>query len=171
MAAGGFLIAKFIRTRLHRTGTAALDNMYLLRFNFGAAVVMLLALHGTSVLKIAPILTINYLISKRFGASKFGPICSWIFNVVILFLNDWHSGYKFENVASSFAFLVRYTAHFFRLSLIYLSRMSMKESTRDGTLASILRCFGSYPSAWTITGHAMPQAPLRYAFRLEQSFS
>ncbi|KAJ7741101.1 MBOAT, membrane-bound O-acyltransferase family-domain-containing protein [Mycena metata] len=131
MAAGGFLVAQFIRKRLHRTATAARDNMYLLRFNFGAAVVMFLALHGTSVLKIAPILTINYLISKQFGASKLGPICSWIFNVAVLFLNDWHSGYKFGNVAASLAFLDDYEGIYprwhvsFNITMLRLVSFSM----------------------------------------------
>ncbi|KAJ7752835.1 MBOAT, membrane-bound O-acyltransferase family-domain-containing protein [Mycena maculata] len=102
LGAGVFLLAKFVRTRLHG---AAKDNLYLLRFNCVASIVMLLALHGTSILKILPILTANYLISKTCGASKAGPICSWIFNVVVIFMNDWHSGYKFGNIMPSLAFL------------------------------------------------------------------
>ncbi|KAJ7498593.1 MBOAT, membrane-bound O-acyltransferase family-domain-containing protein [Mycena latifolia] len=104
LAAGAFFFAKFVRTRLH-TPTATRDNRYLLRFNFGASIVMLVALHGTSTLKILPILTGNYFISKSFGGSKTGPICSWIFNLVVLFMNDWHSGYKFGNIAPSLAFM------------------------------------------------------------------
>jgi len=104
LAAGAFLLAKFFRTRIHGA-TASPDNMYLLPFNLGASVVMLIALHGTSALKIFVILTGNYLISKSFGGSKSGPICSWIFNVVVIFLNDWYSGYRFGEFASSLAFL------------------------------------------------------------------
>ncbi|KAF7355629.1 hypothetical protein MSAN_01480200 [Mycena sanguinolenta] len=107
LAAGAFLLAKAIRTRIHGSRGSP-DNMYLLPFNLGASVVMLIALHGTSALKILTILTVNYLISKSFGASKSGPICSWIFNVVVLFLNDWYSGYSFGAFAPSLSFLLQY---------------------------------------------------------------
>ncbi|KAF8213891.1 MBOAT, membrane-bound O-acyltransferase family-domain-containing protein [Mycena galopus ATCC 62051] len=104
LAAGAFLLAKVVRTRIHGAKYSP-DNMYLLPFNLGASVVMLIALHGTSALKILTILTGNYLISKGFGASKSGPICSWIFNMVVLFLNDRYSGYSFGDVAPSLVFL------------------------------------------------------------------
>ncbi|KAF7352480.1 hypothetical protein MVEN_01212900 [Mycena venus] len=104
LAAGAFLLAKFVRTRLHAATTSS-DNMYLLPFNLGASVVTLIALHGTSALKIFAILTANYLISKSLGGSKSGPISSWIFNVAVIFLNDWYSGYKFADFASPLAFL------------------------------------------------------------------
>ncbi|KAJ7930114.1 glycerol transporter [Mycena leptocephala] len=105
LAAGAFLLAKFVRTRLHTAAPNSRDNMYLLPFNFGASIVMLVALHGTSALKIFAILTGNYLISKSCGGSKSGPICSWIFNAVVLFLNDRYSGYRFGDLVSSLAFL------------------------------------------------------------------
>ncbi|KAJ6515528.1 MBOAT, membrane-bound O-acyltransferase family-domain-containing protein [Mycena sanguinolenta] len=104
LAAGAFLLAKAIRTRIHASRGPP-DNMYLLPFNLGASFVMLIALHGTSAVKILTILTVNYLISKSFGASKSGPICSWIFNVVVLFLNDRYSGYSFRALAPSLGFL------------------------------------------------------------------
>ncbi|KAJ7639190.1 MBOAT, membrane-bound O-acyltransferase family-domain-containing protein [Roridomyces roridus] len=102
LAAVAFLVAKFIRTRLH--GGSG-DKMYLLRFNFGAAIVMLLALHGTSILKIIPIITANYLIAKSYRGSKFGPICTWVYNVAMIFMNDWYSGYKFGDIFAPLAFL------------------------------------------------------------------
>ncbi|KAJ7490254.1 MBOAT, membrane-bound O-acyltransferase family-domain-containing protein [Mycena galericulata] len=102
LGAGAFLLAKFVRTRFH---AASADKMYLLRFNFGASIIMLAVLHGTSVLKIFPIITANYLIAKSFGASKLGPLCSWVFNVAIVFMNDWYSGYTFGNIVPPLAFL------------------------------------------------------------------
>ncbi|KAJ6485134.1 MBOAT, membrane-bound O-acyltransferase family-domain-containing protein [Mycena vitilis] len=105
LGAGVFLLAKLVRARLHTAAPNSQDETYLLRFNFGAALVMLAALHGTSALKIFAILTGNYLISKGFGGSKAGPLCSWIFNVAVLFLNDWYSGYTFGSLGSPFAFL------------------------------------------------------------------
>ncbi|KAJ7368674.1 MBOAT, membrane-bound O-acyltransferase family-domain-containing protein [Mycena albidolilacea] len=104
LAAGAFLLAKFLRTRTHAARTSP-DNMYLLPFNLGASIVMLIALHGTSAVKILAILTGNYFISKGFGGSKAGPLCSWIFNVVVLFLNDRYSGYRFGDLAPSLIFL------------------------------------------------------------------
>ncbi|KAK7064865.1 MBOAT, membrane-bound O-acyltransferase family-domain-containing protein [Favolaschia claudopus] len=104
LAAAGYLVAKFIRTRLHGSKPPS-DNMYLIPFNFGASIITVVALHGTSALKIFAILTANYYISKRSGGSKSGPICSWIFNVAVIFLNDWYSGYRFRDLTSSLAFL------------------------------------------------------------------
>ncbi|KAJ7094446.1 MBOAT, membrane-bound O-acyltransferase family-domain-containing protein [Mycena belliarum] len=105
LAAGAFLLAKFIRTRLHTPSATSHDNTYLLRFNFGASIVMLVALHGTSILKILPILTGNYLISKSFGGARAGPLFTWIFNLGALFMNDRYGGYKFGNMAPSLAFM------------------------------------------------------------------
>ncbi|KAJ6567497.1 MBOAT, membrane-bound O-acyltransferase family-domain-containing protein [Mycena sp. CBHHK59/15] len=107
LAAGFFLLARFVRIRLH-TAAAPRDNLYLIRFNFVVAVIMLIALHGTSILKILPILTVNYFISKSCGGSKLGPLFSWIFNTATLFLNDRYSGYRFGHVTSSLAFLDSY---------------------------------------------------------------
>jgi hypothetical protein len=67
---------------------------------------MLIALHGTSVLKIFPILTANYLISKSFRGSKLGPLFSWIFNGVVLVMNDRYGGYRFGRIIPSLAYLV-----------------------------------------------------------------
>ncbi|KAJ6539695.1 MBOAT, membrane-bound O-acyltransferase family-domain-containing protein [Mycena capillaripes] len=128
LAAGAFLVARFVRTRIH---TASPDNMYLLRFNFAASIIMLIALHGTSALKVFAILTGNYLISKSCGASKSGPICSWIFNVAILFLNDRYSGYTFGSLAPSLAYLDSYEGIYprwhvtFNITMLRLVSFSM----------------------------------------------
>ncbi|KAJ7068615.1 glycerol transporter [Mycena amicta] len=107
LAASVFLLAKLARRRLHGgpSSTVLRDDTYLLRFNFFAGLVMVVALHGTSTLKILPILGGNYLIARAFGASKSGAIITWMYNLVVLFMNDWCQGYKFETLASPLAFL------------------------------------------------------------------
>jgi hypothetical protein len=84
--------------------------VYLIPFNLVASVLMLIALHGSSILKIIPILSVNFLIAKYCGASKLGPLSSWTFNVAILFLNDHYSGYSFGDLTPSLAHLVRFSS-------------------------------------------------------------
>ncbi|KAJ7266595.1 MBOAT, membrane-bound O-acyltransferase family-domain-containing protein [Mycena rebaudengoi] len=97
LAAAAYLVAKHVRTRIHGP-TAPRDNTYLIRFNLGASVAMLIALHGTSVLKILPILTAELSHLK-------GPLFSWIFNGAVLVMNDRYGGYRFGRIIPSLAYL------------------------------------------------------------------
>nr|GAT44387.1 predicted protein [Mycena chlorophos] len=133
LGASAFVLAKLVRRRVHGQNPQekGRDDTYLLGFNFYAALIMVVALHGTSALKILPILVVNYFIAKGFGASKSGPILSWMWNVGVLFLNDWCSGYKFGKVVGSLAFLDAYEGIYprwhvsFNITMLRLLSFSM----------------------------------------------
>jgi len=67
--------------------------------------IFLSVLYGTSLIKILILLSINYYIAKRFGNNKWNPILTWIFNISMLFLNDYFKGYKFSAFWSALEFL------------------------------------------------------------------
>ncbi|KAI9246875.1 MBOAT, membrane-bound O-acyltransferase family-domain-containing protein [Phascolomyces articulosus] len=64
-------------------------------FFFVASLSIITGLHGTSMLKILAIITTSYWIGRMAGGTMWNPIASWIFNLAILFLNEWYNGYKF----------------------------------------------------------------------------
>ncbi|KAI1870679.1 uncharacterized protein JN550_004825 [Neoarthrinium moseri] len=68
-------------------------------FDFGFAIIFLLALHGISAFKILAILYINYQIATTVPRKSI-PIATWAFNIGILFANDIFKGYRLENIAS-----------------------------------------------------------------------
>jgi hypothetical protein len=57
---------------------------------------MVIALHGSSSLKILAIISLNFVIAKRCRASLLGPLLTWLFNGLVLFSNEFYHGYKFE---------------------------------------------------------------------------
>ncbi|KAI0452845.1 MBOAT, membrane-bound O-acyltransferase family-domain-containing protein [Xylaria acuta] len=68
-------------------------------FDFGFAIIYLLALHGVSVFKILGILYLNYQVATTLPR-KSVPVATWVFNIGILFANDLGKGYKFKALAS-----------------------------------------------------------------------
>lgn len=60
------------------------------------AVVFLTCLHSVSILKILVILAANYLISFFHPDSVFNPILTWVFNIGVLFANEYFEGYHFR---------------------------------------------------------------------------
>ncbi|KIO34697.1 hypothetical protein M407DRAFT_210023 [Tulasnella calospora MUT 4182] len=77
------------------------------RIAFSAVVSLLVlaGLHGSSILKILLIISINYWATKRLRASPFAPAAIWTLNVAVIFLNEIYDGYKFASIHSSLAFL------------------------------------------------------------------
>ncbi|KAI1821021.1 MBOAT, membrane-bound O-acyltransferase family-domain-containing protein [Xylaria intraflava] len=74
-------------------------------FDFGFAIIYLLALHGVSAFKILVILHLNYQVATALPR-KLVPVVTWVFNIGILFANELCNGYKFRSIASLFwAFL------------------------------------------------------------------
>ena len=63
-------------------------------FDFWFALIFIVALHGTSVIKILPIMYVNYQIAKRVP-KMYMPAVTWIFNICMLFSNELYQGYKF----------------------------------------------------------------------------
>ena len=85
------------------TASAAADARLNQRISFDVpfSIIFLLALHGTSILKIVAILYINYSIAKRLPRS-YVPAATWLFNVGILFANDLCNGYSFGTIFGFF---------------------------------------------------------------------
>ncbi|CAG8546695.1 15239_t:CDS:2 [Acaulospora colombiana] len=69
------------------------------------AVILTIALHGSSALKVFLIIVINYTIAKRLAGSTLGNLIIWIVNLVILFANEIYDGYNYSSIHSAFAFL------------------------------------------------------------------
>lgn len=80
------------------------------------SLLFLLGLHGSSIIKVIAILSVNFLVAKLCKSSKIGPVLTWTFNIGILFLNDRYSGYRFGELHQSLEYLVceshRYIYHF-----------------------------------------------------------
>ncbi|SMQ55093.1 unnamed protein product [Zymoseptoria tritici ST99CH_3D7] len=67
-------------------------------FDLGFAIILLIALHGVSTIKIFLILYINFKIATALPKQHAG-IATWVFNVGILFANELGSGYRFGDIA------------------------------------------------------------------------
>ncbi|KAI1455843.1 MBOAT-domain-containing protein [Annulohypoxylon moriforme] len=67
-------------------------------FDFGFALIYLIALHGVSAIKILVILYANYQVATTLPR-KSVPVATWIFNVGTLFANELCKGYKFGDIA------------------------------------------------------------------------
>ena len=57
--------------------------------------VMLIGLHGSSVIKIAIIFVLNYTVAHVCKGSLLNPLLTWMFNAAVLFSNEWNAGYRF----------------------------------------------------------------------------
>ncbi len=68
-------------------------------FDFGFAIIYLLALHGVSAVKILAILYLNYQVATTLPR-KSVPVATWVFNIGVLFANELGKGYKFKDIAS-----------------------------------------------------------------------
>ncbi|EGG12027.1 uncharacterized protein MELLADRAFT_101925 [Melampsora larici-populina 98AG31] len=71
-----------------------------IKFQTRAAALILLALHGTSVFKILIIITANYHPARRAPS----PLI-WVFNVGVLFANDYWDGYRYRHFLPFLSFL------------------------------------------------------------------
>ena len=67
-------------------------------FDFGFAVVFLVALHGISAFKVLLILYVNYKLATTLPRRSI-PLATWVFNIGILFANDLCTGYKLSDMA------------------------------------------------------------------------
>lgn len=85
------------------TASAAADARLEQRISFDIpfAVVFLAALHGFSIFKIVAILYLNYTIAKKLSR-EYVPAATWIFNVGILFANEFSRGYSYGSILSVF---------------------------------------------------------------------
>lgn len=67
-------------------------------YDFMFGIIFLCALHGSSMLKVLIIVTINYLIAKRLPRESVVP-ATWLFNILTLFANELCKGYPYSQIA------------------------------------------------------------------------
>ncbi|GAA5797045.1 hypothetical protein HPULCUR_002423 [Helicostylum pulchrum] len=67
-------------------------------FYLFGSILFLTTLHGTSCIKILVIITTSYFIGRFTGASYWNPILTWTFNLLVLVLNKYYTGYKFAAI-------------------------------------------------------------------------
>lgn len=73
-----------------------------LAFDFVSGLVFITALHGFSALKVLAILYINYCIALSVSRSSV-PAVTWIFNIAVLFTNEFAQGYRFSSITEAAA--------------------------------------------------------------------
>ena len=67
-------------------------------FDFGFALIYLVALHGISAFKILLILHLNYQLATTLPR-KYIPAATWVFNIGTLFANEIFKGFRFGDIA------------------------------------------------------------------------
>ncbi|KAG0197258.1 glycerol transporter [Mortierella sp. GBA30] len=82
-----------------------LQPLYRAYFFLAFSVVYIFFMYGNSILKIAAIVSLNYLIAKTGRGSRWMPVATWVFNLGILFLNEGYAGYNFGGFHDSLAWL------------------------------------------------------------------
>jgi protein-cysteine N-palmitoyltransferase HHAT len=74
-------------------------------FDLFFALCFLIGVHGFNTIKIFIILGLNYMIAKNVPTGAI-PTVTWIFNIGVLFLNEWFDGYRFQDIHEMGAILV-----------------------------------------------------------------
>jgi hypothetical protein len=113
-----FFALKYAYMRPFLRISAPADNLYRLPFYILFSLLMLSILHGTSIVKVLCILSLNYLIARATGGTRFAIPATWLFNASVLVANEWYEGYTFGTLHSGLAFLVRPTS---AVSLVLLT--------------------------------------------------
>ena len=87
-------------------------------FLFAFSIVFIFGLHGTNILKILFIMSINYLIAISLGSNKLNPVLTWFFNMGVLFAIEKNNGFSFSSISPVLAGLVRlsYSSYMFSFS-------------------------------------------------------
>ena len=83
-----------------RQADARLDRR--LRFDVAFACIYILALHGSSALKILALIYVNFQIAKMLPRS-YVPPSTWVFNIAVLFANELGKGYPYAGMARFFS--------------------------------------------------------------------
>lgn len=105
-------------------------------FDLLFAPVFICALHGFSALKVFLILYINFMLATHLPKAQI-PIATWIFNVAILFANEFYKGYPYGSLVK-YMLLGSATAH------------SDSEKGRGGNWGSWLDAYGGLIPRWEI---------------------
>jgi hypothetical protein len=109
--AHSFLLLKWIYkyAALRSLPAPPTNNLHHIPFLVIFSIIMLFGLHGTSIIKIFVILSVNFGIAMIGQGQKWMPLATWAFNGAVLFANEWASGYRFGALHPSFKVLVRIT--------------------------------------------------------------
>ncbi|KAK9450771.1 MBOAT, membrane-bound O-acyltransferase family-domain-containing protein [Limtongia smithiae] len=67
-------------------------------FDLVFACIFLTALHGFSVIKILVIYSISFLLAVKVTNRRLGLSLTWLYSILILFLNEWYEGYRYGNI-------------------------------------------------------------------------
>ncbi|KAJ2742306.1 glycerol transporter [Coemansia sp. BCRC 34301] len=74
-------------------------------FPFLFATAFVVGLSGVSTVFILAIALGNYLLAKRLGGRRWAPAAFWVYNMAVLFANEYYKGYEFGHMAESLAWL------------------------------------------------------------------
>ena len=96
LTAGGYLIAKYVRSLFPMDRSRGYLDF--IPFNTVFSLVMIMALHGTSTIKLLSILTVNFVIAKTWKGSWLTPILTWVFNAGALFANETFQEEVFDKI-------------------------------------------------------------------------
>jgi len=69
-----------------------------IQFDLFFAFCFLVGVHGFNTVKILIILLLNYGLAKNLGGTRALGVTTWVFNVGVLFLNEWYDGYRFADI-------------------------------------------------------------------------
>ncbi|KAL1732281.1 MBOAT, membrane-bound O-acyltransferase family-domain-containing protein [Schizophyllum commune] len=112
-----FAVLKLAWTRLApRRGEGDMSHI---PFRLVLSLIMVFVLHGTSTFKILLILSSNYYLAKTCRGSGLGPVLTWIFNLAVLFLNDYYNGYRYGEILPSLHILDSYDGLYPRWHISY----------------------------------------------------
>jgi hypothetical protein len=103
-AALGYLALRYAARRL--VPGPRTSHLHLIPTNVVLSLLMIVALHGSSAIKILLIMAVNYLIAKKCRSSRLAPFLTWAFNGLVLFGNEIYSGYRFGAILPGLAALV-----------------------------------------------------------------
>jgi D-alanyl-lipoteichoic acid acyltransferase DltB (MBOAT superfamily) len=71
-------------------------------FDIIFAIIFLTALHSLNIIKILFILLVNFSISYFHPSSILVPVFTWVFNIGVLFANEYFKGYRFRDILPFF---------------------------------------------------------------------
>ncbi|KAI8639354.1 MBOAT, membrane-bound O-acyltransferase family-domain-containing protein [Parasitella parasitica] len=69
-----------------------------LHFSLITSLMIVFLFHGSSTFKIIFIITASFSIGHYCKGSKWNPILTWIFNLLMLFINEYYDGYRFSRI-------------------------------------------------------------------------
>ncbi|KAH9955917.1 MBOAT, membrane-bound O-acyltransferase family-domain-containing protein [Russula dissimulans] len=100
-----FFGLKYAYMRPALRGSAPANNLHRVPFYILFSLLMLVILHGASMIKVLFILSVNYGLAKATGGTRLAIPATWLFNGGVLLANKWYEGYLFGALHPGLAFL------------------------------------------------------------------